>query len=84
MITRAKDRITKIPIMGSSGDCPTGAMQFDLDWPGLWVRGDDALELYDELIEFKERVLIPKEIKRYPHSLEIMLEIIAEDVKVKR
>jgi len=83
MITRVKDRITKIPIVGSSGKCPTGAMEFELDWPGLWLRGDNALELYSELIEFKERVLLPKGIKRYPHSLEIMLEIIAEDVKVK-
>jgi len=84
MITRVKDRITKIPISGSSGECPTGAMQFELDWPGLWLRGDDALDLYHELIEFKERVLLPKGIKRYPHDLEEMLEIIEKDVKVKR
>jgi len=84
MITRENDRITKIPIIGTSGECPTGAMQFELDWPGLWLRGDDALDLYHELIEFKERVLLPKGIKRYPHDLEEMLEIIEKDVKVKR
>jgi len=84
MITRENDRITKIPIRGSSGECPTGALQFELDWPGLWVRGDDALDLYGELIEFKEEVLLPKGIKRYPHNLETILEIIEKDVSVKR
>jgi hypothetical protein len=32
--------ITRIPIEGSSGQTPTGAMQFENDWPGLFIRGD--------------------------------------------
>jgi hypothetical protein len=35
-------RITAIPIPGGSGSTPTGAMQFQDDWPGLFLRGDDA------------------------------------------
>jgi hypothetical protein len=39
-------RITQIPFPGSSGQTPTGALQFQDDWPGLFVRGDDAIQLY--------------------------------------
>jgi hypothetical protein len=35
-------RITQIPLPGDSGRTPTGAMQFQDDWPGLFVRGDSA------------------------------------------
>lgn len=34
--------ITKIPVPGGSGKIRTGAMQFQDDWPGLFIRGDDA------------------------------------------
>ena len=36
-------RITQIPLPGDSGRTPTGAMQFQDDWPGLFVRGDSAI-----------------------------------------
>lgn len=83
MLRREKNRITKIPYPGSSGTCPSGAMEFEHDWPGLWLRGDEALSLHTELMYFKEKVLIPKGIKSYPNSLEVILEIIIEDVRVK-
>jgi hypothetical protein len=35
--------ITKIPLPGDSGRTPTGAMQFQDDWPGLFLRGDSAI-----------------------------------------
>ncbi len=38
-------RVTQIPFAGSSGQTPTGAMQFEDDWPGLFVRGDSALSV---------------------------------------
>jgi hypothetical protein len=38
-------KITQIPIPGGSGLIPTGAIQFQDDWPGLFLRGDDALSL---------------------------------------
>jgi hypothetical protein len=38
-------RITQIPFPGSSGRTPSGAMQFQDDWPGLFIRGDSALWL---------------------------------------
>jgi hypothetical protein len=38
----AETRITKIALPGGSGLTPTGAMEFENDWPGLFIRGDDA------------------------------------------
>jgi hypothetical protein len=38
-------RITQIPFPGDSGRTPTGAMQFQDDWPGLFIRGDSALSV---------------------------------------
>lgn len=38
----SEGRITKVPLPGNSGDTPTGAMQFQDDWPGLFIRGDAA------------------------------------------
>jgi hypothetical protein len=36
-------KILQIPLPGGSGQAPTGAVQFQDDWPGLFVRGDDAI-----------------------------------------
>ena len=38
-------RLTQIPFPGSSAQTPTGAMQFQDDWPGFFLRGDDAILL---------------------------------------
>ena len=38
-------RITLIPFPGDSGRTPTGAMQFQDDWPGLFIRGDSAISV---------------------------------------
>lgn len=37
--------ITQIPFPGGSGRMPSGAIQFENDWPGLFLRGDDAIAL---------------------------------------
>jgi hypothetical protein len=44
-----KKRITQIPFPGGSGQTPTGALQFEHDWPGLFIRGDDAISLYNSI-----------------------------------
>jgi hypothetical protein len=38
-------RVTQIPFPGGSGQVPTGAIQFQDDWPGLFLRGDSAISL---------------------------------------
>ncbi|MGI0016434.1 MAG: hypothetical protein ACREBU_23685, partial [Nitrososphaera sp.] len=42
-------QITQIPIQDGSDRIETGAIQFNDDWPGLFIRGDDAFALILEL-----------------------------------
>ena len=37
--------MTQIPFPGGSGVVPSGAIQFQGDWPGLFLRGDEAVTL---------------------------------------
>src|SRR5687768_13671318 len=39
----SKAQRLQIPLPGGSGRAPTGAVQFRDDWPGLFIRGDDAV-----------------------------------------
>ncbi len=52
----AERRITKIPFPGGSGRTPTGAMQFENDWPGLFIRGDNAVPLANAIRRIEEKV----------------------------
>ena len=49
-------RITKIPFPGNSGNTPTGAMQFQDDWPGLFIRGDSAVHVMCAIRALQERL----------------------------
>jgi len=78
-------RITQIPFRGSSGETPTGAMQFQDDWPGLFVRGDDAIMLLGAIKQLTERlahhpdVIVASALAR----LARIAEIIERDVIVR-
>lgn len=41
---------------GSSGETPTGAVQFQNDWPGLFVRGDDAISILSYIRGLEQRL----------------------------
>ena len=76
-------QITKIPVRGGSGTTPTGAMQFEGDWPGLFIRGDHALRLLRELRELTE---IAKQQSKSPivwMETEHIMQIIQQDVVVQ-
>jgi hypothetical protein len=47
---------TQIPFPGGSGTTPTGALQFQNDWPGLFIRGDDAIDLMIKIRSLSERL----------------------------
>jgi hypothetical protein len=49
-------QITQIPFPGDSGSTPTGALQFQNDWPGLFVRGDTAISLLSSIRALEERL----------------------------
>ena len=82
----SEHRITQIPVQGSSGHAPTGAMQFQDDWPGLLVRGDDAIVLMSAFEQLRERladhsdVVVASALNR----LSRYADIIARDVIVRR
>ena len=52
----SKANITQVPVAGSSGRVPTGALQFRDDWPGLFLRGDDAIGLMVSIRHLAERL----------------------------
>jgi hypothetical protein len=47
---------TQVPLPGGSGRLPSGAMQFEGDWPGLFLRGDDAIVLLGRIRYLAERL----------------------------
>ena len=49
-------KLTQIPLPGSSGLTPTGAMQFQDDWPGLFLRGDSATSVLSCIRGLQERL----------------------------
>jgi hypothetical protein len=71
--------ITQIPVPGSSGETPTGAMQFRNDWPGLFIRGDDAISMLSELRRL-DQVLRDQGQAGLPWKLSEIVEIIERDV----
>lgn len=81
-----QSHITQIPIPGNSNDTPTGAMQFQDDWPGLFVRGDDAIMLMSAIQQLLERLtdhsdlVVASSLAR----LSRYAEIIAQNVIVRR
>lgn len=50
-------RITQIPLPGGSNRAPTGAMQFQNDWPGLFLRGDSAIPMAVHIRELERRLV---------------------------
>ena len=79
-------RIKQIPFPGNSGQTPTGAMQFQDDWPGLFVRGDDAIMLMSAIEQLQERladhpdVVVASALSR----LARYVDIISRDVIVRK
>jgi hypothetical protein len=52
----AKRKVLQIPMPGSSGETPTGAIQFQNDWPGLFIRGDEAIDLLSTIRGLQQRL----------------------------
>jgi hypothetical protein len=54
--TSREPRVVQIPVPGGSARVPTGALQFRDDWPGLFVRGDDAIGLMVSIRHLADRL----------------------------
>ena len=74
----------QIPLPGGSGLVPTGAVQFQGDWPGLFLRGDDACGIADTIRQL-QRKLVGATDPEVPKLLAILAHyaaMIERDVKV--
>lgn len=56
----------------TDGRVETGIVQFDGDWPGVWIRGDNALAWAGEL----KAILMVPDHKWGRKSLERMIELL--------
>jgi hypothetical protein len=74
--------VTQIPFPGNSGATPTGAMQFAGDWPGLFIRGDDAIMLMCSIHQLSERlsenpdVIVASALSRLGRYAEIIDQLV--------
>ncbi len=77
--------ITQIPFPGSSGETPTGAMQFQNDWPGLFVRGDRAIDMHRCIRHLQQRLTGSQDatVVFALHVLGELADIIERDVVVR-
>jgi hypothetical protein len=77
-------KITQIPFPGGSSSTPTGALQFKDDWPRLFIRGDDAIDLMLKIRHLSERLGEHEDVVVYGSLLHLnkIADIIERDVIV--
>ena len=78
-------RIFQVPLEGGSGRVPTGAMQFEDDWPGLFLRGDDAIVVAFAIRRLEEALVSSEDpvIGSALSKLTPVADIIDRDVRVR-
>jgi hypothetical protein len=76
-------KITQIPLPGGSGIIPTGAIQFQDDWPGLFLRGDTAISLVGAIHHLQKTLSNHPDVnvRNAIYLLSEVAKIIDEDVK---
>ena len=62
---------------------PTGAMQFGKDWPGLFIRGDDAIALALDIRRLQEKIKSTgnRALINSMSSLVELAEVVERDVR---
>lgn len=76
-------QITQIPIQGGSDRIATGAIQFNADWPGLFIRGDDAFALMLELKQLLKALEEQDNRECLIYVVRRIVNIIEQDVIVR-
>jgi len=81
---KTRPKILQIPLPGGSGNATTGAVQFQDDWPGLFVRGDDAMVASNAIRELEKRLAKHPdvEVRFFVHLLAPLADIVERDVVV--
>jgi len=79
-------KILQIPMRGGSGEVRTGAIQFENDWPGLFIRGDDAIALLSRIRGLQERMAGHPDVVAAAALIELVkiADLIERDVVVRR
>ena len=79
-------RITQISLPGGSGRVPTGAVQFEDDWPGLFLRGDGAIALRCQILGLQQRLASHTDpiVGALLVQLRQIADIIEQDVMVRK
>ena len=82
---KSNPQILQIPLQGGSGHAPTGAVQFRDDWPGLFVRGDDAIFARAAIRQLQERLASHPEVavRNSLHRLGELADVIEREVMVR-
>jgi hypothetical protein len=82
----AKPKVLQIPMPGSSGETPTGAIQFKNDWPGLFIRGDQAIVLLSRIRGLQERLASHPDVVVAAALIELekIADLIERDVVVRK
>lgn len=80
-----KPKILHIPMNGSSGVTPTGAIQFENDWPGLFIRGDEATVLLSRIRGLQDRLANHPDVAVAAAMIELgkIADLIEGDVVVR-
>jgi hypothetical protein len=83
---KSTSNVLQIPLPGGSGRARTGAIQFQDDWPGLFVRGDDALGAAARIRTLQERIgkHPDPEVRFALRELAELADVIERDVAVAR
>ena len=81
----AQPKVLQIPMPGSSGETPTGAIQFKNDWPGLFIRGDQAVVLLSRIRGLQERLASHPDVVVAAALIELgkIADLIERDVVVR-
>jgi hypothetical protein len=70
----------------SSGEVPTGAIQFQDDWPGLFIRGEECASLFVYIRALQDRLSANQDpvVAAALLPLEKIADVIERDVIVRR
>jgi hypothetical protein len=81
----AAPKILQVPMRGSSGETPTGAIKFENDWPGLFIRGDQAVVLLSRIRGLQERLANHPDVVVTAALIELgkIADLIERDVVVR-
>ena len=78
-----RKNIQKIPVDSNFGNVETGPIQFRNDWPGLFISGEDCLELHRTLRYLQDGLEGRHRIDSMPAMLSVLDQTIDDGILKK-